>query len=139
MDPSGNLLLPLAIYRPIQHLVETSTQMDSNKYELATQRQKYGHERGLPLGMHCSIIDSNHQNMSNIYGFSSNVDWSTHNRKKTKAKHKDVIVNKLFDAANVNHNKAIKTLIKTRLAYRKANIKDATQTQKRTHPEPQEA
>jgi hypothetical protein len=48
MDPSGNLFfLPLAIYRPHQHLVETSMQMNSNKYELAAQQQKCGHEMGL--------------------------------------------------------------------------------------------
>jgi hypothetical protein len=72
-----------------------------------------------------------HQNVSNIYGFSSNVDW---NSKITKAKHKDAIVNKLFEVVKKNCNKADKTFIKTWLAERKANIIDVTPAQKRKHP-----
>jgi hypothetical protein len=86
------------------------------------------------LGMYCSILRLNHQHMSNIYGFSSNDDWSAQNSKITKAKHRDVIVNRLFDAVKKNINKANKAFIKTCLGAWKANIKDAIQGRKRKHP-----
>jgi hypothetical protein len=65
--------------------------------------------------------------VSNIYGFSSDDDRSTPNRKITKAKHRDTIVNKLFDVVKKNSSKANKNLIKTWLAARKVNIEDAIQ------------
>jgi hypothetical protein len=87
------------------------------------------------LGTYCSILHLNHQHMSNIYGFSSNDgDWSAQNRKITKAKHRDVIVNRLFDAVKKNINKANKAFIKTWLGAWKANIKDGIQARKRKHP-----
>jgi Zn-finger protein len=89
------------------------------------------------LGMYCSILYLNHQNVSNMYGFSSNVDWSTQNCQITKAKHKDAIANKLFDVVKKNHNKTNKTSTKTWLAKRKANIIDVTQARKRKHSQPQ--
>jgi hypothetical protein len=72
--------------------------------------------------------------MSNIYDFSSNDNWLAQNCKITKAKHRDVIVNRLFDAVKKNINKANKAFIKTWLGGWKANIKDAIQAQKRKHP-----
>jgi hypothetical protein len=87
------------------------------------------------LGRYCSILHLNHQHMSNIYGFSSNDgDWSAQNRKITKAKQRDVIVNRLFDAVKKNINKASKAFIKTWLGAWKANIKDVIQARKRKHP-----
>jgi hypothetical protein len=80
------------------------------------------------LGTYCSILHLNYQHMSNIY------DWSAQNRKITKAKHIDVIVNRLFDAVNKNTNKANKAFIKTWLGAWKANIKDVIQARKRKHP-----
>ncbi len=71
--------------------------------------------------------------MSNIYGFSSNDDLPAQDRKITKAKHRDVIVNRLFDAVKKNINKANKAFIKTWLGARKANIKDAIQARKRKY------
>ena len=137
MDRSGSLLLPLAIYRPPQHqqLVETSTQMESNKLELAIHNDKSMAIKWAFLGTYCSILHLNHQHMSIIYGFSSNDgDWSAQNRKITKAKHRDVIVNRLFDAVKKNINKANKAFIKTWLGAWKANIKDGIQARKRKHP-----
>ena len=62
--------------------------------------------------------------MSNIYGFSSNDgDWLAQNRKITKAKHRDVIVNRLFDAVKKNINKANKAFIKTWLGHGKPTLK----------------
>jgi trimethylamine:corrinoid methyltransferase-like protein len=136
MDRSGSLLLPLAIYRPRrhQHLVETITQMDSNKDELATQPRESMAIKWAFLGTYCSILHLNHQHMSNIYGFSSNDDWSAQNHKITKAKHRDVVANRLFDGVKKNINKANKAFIKTWLGTWKANIKDAIQARKRKHP-----
>jgi hypothetical protein len=65
------------------------------------------------IGAYCSILHLNHQHMSNIYGFSSNDDWSAQDHKITKAKHRDVILNRLFDAVKKNMNKANKAFIKT--------------------------
>jgi hypothetical protein len=64
MDQSGYLLLPFAIYRAHQHLVKASTQMDSNKHELATQQQKYAHEMGLSRYV-----------LLNYYCYGENWNW----------------------------------------------------------------
>jgi hypothetical protein len=74
------------------------------------------------LGMYCSILHLNHQHISNIYVFFSNDDWSAQNRKIIKAKHRDVIINRLIDAAKKNIYKANKAFIKTWLGAQKANI-----------------
>jgi hypothetical protein len=47
--------------------------------------------KGALLGKYCSFIFSIYLEVSNIYGFSPNVDWLTQNSKITKNNHKDVI------------------------------------------------
>jgi hypothetical protein len=137
VDRSGSLL-----HYPMQSKAATTSAIGGNQLanEFQTNMSWLHNDKSMAikwafLGTYCSIPHLNHQHMSSIYGFSSNDgDWSAQNRKIIKAKHRDVIVNRLFDAVKKIINKANEAFIKTWLGAWKANIKDAIQAQKRKHP-----
>jgi hypothetical protein len=107
MNQSGNLLLPACCnlqatsstwWKLACKWIPTNTSWLHNTKSMAMKW-------AFP-GTYCSILHLYHQKVSSINDFSSNDDWSTQNRKITKANHRDAIFNKLFDVVKKNSNKA---------------------------------